>query len=77
MCIRDRNIMSILDRIAHYWLKWLEHLKQMDFCHIPKQLLNYKPKGWRGVGYLKKRWSDNQLQYLLGAGTNNFLLFNP
>ena len=41
-----------------YWLKWLEHLNQMDDCHIPKHLLNYKLTGQRGVWHLKKCWSD-------------------
>ena len=47
---QKHNIMSILETIAKYWLNWWEHLCRMDDCRIPKQLWNYKPRGWRGVG---------------------------
>ena len=35
--------MSVLDRVAQYWLKWLERLTEW-MTAAWKQLLNYKPK---------------------------------
>ena len=55
---QELNIISILDTIAQYRLNWWEHLCQMDDCRIPKQLWNYKPRGWKGVGRPRKRLSD-------------------
>ena len=55
---QELKIMSILDRIAQFWLNWWEYLYRMDDCCIPKQLWNYNPRGQRGVGCLRKHWND-------------------
>ena len=38
----------------------------MDDCCTSKQLLNYKPKGWRGVGHTKKHWNDQLYWNIFG-----------
>jgi hypothetical protein len=36
--------------------KWLQHVQRMDTKRIPKQALQYKPKGRRNIGRPRKRW---------------------
>jgi len=49
--------------------KWLQHLQTMDTNRLPKQALQYKPKGRRNIGRPRKRWRD-QL-HLEDQGTAN------
>ena len=49
--------------------KWLQHVQRMDTNRIPKQALQYKPKGRRNIGRPRKRWRD-QL-HLEDQGTGN------
>ena len=44
--------------IKQYQEKWLQHVQRMDTNRIPKQALQYKPKGWRDIGRPRKRWRD-------------------
>jgi hypothetical protein len=54
-----------------YQQKWLQHLQRMDTNRIPKQALQYRPKGRRNIGRPRKRWKD-QL-HLEDQGTGNTL----
>ena len=38
--------------------KWLQHVQRMDTNRLPKQALQYKPKGRRNIGRPRKRWRD-------------------
>jgi hypothetical protein len=38
--------------------KWLQHIQRMDTNRIPKQALQYRPKGRRNIGRPRKRWKD-------------------
>ena len=49
--------------------KWLQHVQRMDTNRLPKQALQYKPKGLRNIGRPRKRWRD-QL-HLEDQGTGN------
>ena len=49
--------------------KWLQHVQRMDTNRLPKQALQYKPKGRRNIGRSRKRWRD-QL-HLEDQGTGN------
>ena len=55
---QELNIISTINRIPQYRLNWWEHLCRMDDCRVYKQLWSYKPRGRRGVGRPRKRWSD-------------------
>jgi len=49
--------------------KWLQHVQRMDTDRLPKQALQYKPKGRRNIGRPRTRWRD-QL-HLEDHGTGN------
>ena len=49
--------------------KWLQHVHMMDTNRLPKQALQYKPKGRRNIGRPGNRRRD-QL-YLEDQGTGN------
>jgi hypothetical protein len=44
--------------IKQYHEKWLQHVQRIDTNRIPKQALQYKPKGRRNIGRPRKRWRD-------------------
>jgi hypothetical protein len=60
---------NIVKEIKQYQEKWLQHVQRMDTNRIPKQALQYKPKGRRNIGRSRKRWR-NQL-HLECQGTGN------
>ena len=60
---------NIVKEIKHYQEKWLQHVQRMDTNRLPKQALQYKPKGQRNIGRQRKRWRD-QL-HLEDQGTGN------
>jgi len=49
---------KIVKEIKQYQEKWLQHVQRMDTDRIPKQALQYKPKGRRHIGRPRKRWRD-------------------
>jgi len=58
-CIREKTgAQNIVKEIKQYHEKWLQHIQRMDTNRIPKQALQYKPKGRRNIGRPKKRWRD-------------------
>ena len=68
-CIREKTgAQNIVKEIKQYQEKWLQHV-QRDTNRLPKQALQYKPKGRRKVGQPRKRWKD-QL-HLEDQGTGN------
>jgi len=48
----------IVKEIKQYQEKWLQHMQRMDTNRIPKQALQYKPKGRRHIGGPRKSWRD-------------------
>jgi len=57
--IRDKTgAQNIVKKIQQYQEKWLQHVQRMDTNRIPKQALQYKPKGRRNIGRPSKRWRD-------------------
>jgi hypothetical protein len=62
-CIRgeETGAQDIVKEIKVYQEKWLQHIRRMDTNRIPKQALQYKPKGQRKIKRPMKRWRD-QLQ---------------
>jgi hypothetical protein len=63
------GVQNIVKEIKQYQQKWLQHVQRMDTNRIPKQSLQYKPKGRRNIGRPRKRWKD-QL-HIEDQGTGN------
>ena len=58
-CIREKTgAQSIVKEIKQYQKKWLQHVQRMDTNRLPKQALQYRPKGRRNTGRPRKRWRD-------------------
>ena len=70
-CTRQKKTgaQNIVKEIKQYLKKWLQHVQRMDTDRLPKQALQYKPKGRRNIGRPRKRWRD-QIQ-LEDHGTGN------
>jgi len=70
-CIRQKTgVQNIVKEIKQYQKKLLQHAQRMYTNRLPKQALQYKPKGRRNIGRPRKRWRD-QLHledYPFGAG---------
>jgi len=50
-CIREKTgAQNIVKEIKQYREKWLQHVQRMDTNRLPKQALQYKPKGRRNIG---------------------------
>ena len=68
-CIWEkRGAQNIVKELKQYQEKWLQHVKRMDTNRIPKQALQYKPKGRRNIGRPRKRWRDQLHLEDQGAG---------
>ena len=58
-CIRGKTgAQSIVKEIKQYRKKWLQHVQRMDTNRVPKQALQYSPKGRRNTERPRKRWRD-------------------
>ena len=58
-CIREKTgAQSIVKEIKQYQKKWPQHVQRMDTNRLPKQALQYRPKGRRNTGRPRKRWRD-------------------
>jgi hypothetical protein len=58
-CILEKTrAESIVKEIKQYQEKWLKHVQRMETNKIPKQVLQYKPKGRRNIERPRKRWRD-------------------
>ena len=58
-CIREiTGARSIVKEIKQYQKTWLQHVQRMDTNRLPKQAVQYRPKGRRNTGRPRKRWRD-------------------
>jgi len=58
-CIREKTGAENTEKeIKQCQEKWLQHVQRMYTNRIPKQALQYKPKGRRHIGRPRKRWRD-------------------
>ena len=58
-CIREKTwAQNTVKGIKQYQKKWPQHVQRIDTNRIPKQALQYRPKGRRNIGRPKKRWRD-------------------
>jgi len=53
---KELDISGIQDVRFKYKQNWINHLERMDNTRLPKHVLNYKPRGRRDRGCLRKRW---------------------
>ena len=60
---KELEISGIQDVRSKRKQNWINHLERMDNTRLPKHALNYKPRGRRDRGRLRKRWQ------LFDAGT--------
>jgi hypothetical protein len=68
-CVREKmGAQNILKEIKEYQKKWLQHVQRMDTNRIPKQALQYKPKGRRNIERPRKRWRDQLRHEDQGTG---------
>jgi hypothetical protein len=68
--IREKlGVQNTVKEIKQYKQKWLQHVQRMDTNRIPKQALQYRPKGRKNTGRPGKRWRG-QL-HLEDQGTEN------
>ena len=50
-CIRQKTgAQNTVKEVKQYQEKWLQHVQRMDTDRLPKQALQYKPKGRRNIG---------------------------
>jgi hypothetical protein len=49
---------SVVMEIKQCQKKWLQHIQRMDTNRLPKQALQYRPKGRRNTGRPRKMWKD-------------------
>ena len=55
-CIRGKTGAQSIVKEIKYQKKWLQHVQRMDTNRLPKQALQYRPKGRRNTGRPRKRW---------------------
>jgi len=53
---KELDISGIKDVRLKYKQNWINNLEGMDNTRLPKYTLNYKPRGRRDRGRLRKRW---------------------
>jgi len=53
---KELEISGIQGVRAKYKQNWINHLERMDNTRLPKDALNYKPRGRRDRGRPRKRW---------------------
>ena len=69
-CIGQKpGAQNIVKEIKQYQKMWPQRVQRMDTNRLPKQALQYKPKGRRDIGRPRKIWRD-QL-HLEDQGTGN------
>jgi len=62
---------NIVKEIKRYQKKWIQHVQRMDTNRLPKQALQYKPKGRRNIGRPRKRWRDQLHLEVQGTGNTS------
>ena len=55
---KELQVIPLLEQIENYREKWTNHLSRMTEERIPKQALQYRPRGRREIGRPRKRWTQ-------------------
>ena len=53
---KELEIFGIQDMRLKHKQNWINHLERTDNTRLPKHALNYKPRGRRDRGRLRKQW---------------------
>jgi len=53
---KELKISGVQDVRLKYKQNWINHLERIDNTRLPKDALNYKPRGRRDRGRPRKRW---------------------
>jgi GTPase involved in cell partitioning and DNA repair len=70
-CIKEKTeVQNIVKEIKQYQEKLLQHVQRMDTNRIPKQALQYKPKGRRDIRQQRKRCRDLLHPEVQGTGNS-------
>ena len=62
--LQELQVSSVMDHISTYRNNWQQHLQRMDRTRIPRQILNYYPRGTRSLGRPLKRWHETVTGHL-------------
>jgi hypothetical protein len=57
--ILELDVTPLEDKLCTYRHKWFQHVHRIEDNRLPKQLLNYHPKGRRRPGRPLKRLLDD------------------
>ena len=50
-CVREKTgAQNVVKEIKQYQEKWIQHVQRMDTNRLPKQALQYQPRGRRNIG---------------------------
>jgi hypothetical protein len=63
-----KNRSREIKKIKQYQEKWLQHIQRMDTNRIPKQALQYKPKGPRHMDNRGRDGGTNFILRIQGTG---------
>jgi hypothetical protein len=55
----ELHVTPLEDKLCTHRHKWFQHVHRMEDSRLPKQLLNYHPKGRRRPGRPRKRLLDD------------------
>jgi hypothetical protein len=55
---KELGVESIMQKVISYREKWKLHRARMADERIPKQMMKYQPRGYRSIGYPRKRWME-------------------
>jgi hypothetical protein len=58
----ELKILNLMKRIEKHKENWHEHILRMTTDRLSKVLLNYKPRGYRNIGWPMARWEDHSLE---------------
>lgn len=59
---KELNAENLIKKVEEYRSSWSQHVQRMNNDRIPKQIMEYKPKGRRSLGRPRKRWIDQQIE---------------
>ncbi|KAJ4436535.1 hypothetical protein ANN_16566 [Periplaneta americana] len=67
---KELNAENLIKKAEEYRSSWSQHVQRMSNGRIPKQIMEYKPKGRRSLGRPRKRWIDQQIEAVVSPSPN-------